>query len=150
MVQFGARTSSSHPGGSVADLGIVSRADTVRLGLSHPVIRSRSQTLRLTADFTLRNSRTEEASSLLSDDRLRILSLGLNVDAADRFGGRNLIGFQIAQGLDILNATPTGSANLSRSEGRSDFTKLTLSAQRDQGLVGAFSLGLSLDGQYSA
>jgi hemolysin activation/secretion protein len=54
----------------------------------------------------------------------------------------------LSQGLDVLGARTPGSPNLSRADGRSDFTKLIADAQRVQSLGGNWSLLSAVSGQY--
>jgi hemolysin activation/secretion protein len=70
-------------------------------------------------------------------------------DNADRFRGINLFSVNVTQGLNILDATEAGSLNLSRSQGRSDFTKISGKIQRLQQLAPSWMLLGAAAGQYS-
>ena len=99
--------------------------------------------------FTIRDSRTDALGDKLSQDRLRIVAANVAYDFADGWGGSNLLTAELSKGLDLLNATESGSANLTRSGGRSDFRKLLVSAQRNQPLTDSLVLALSGEAQYS-
>jgi hemolysin activation/secretion protein len=55
----------------------------------------------------------------------------------------------ISQGVDILGARDTGSHNLSRAEGKSDFTKIDGNLSRLQALNQDWQVSLSAKGQYA-
>lgn len=145
----GARRSWSKPGDTLSVFEMASVQSTLRFGVSHPFIRSRAETLRGDLDFTVRNSRSRSFGILLSEDRTRPLTAGLTYDFADSLQGSNLIQTQASYGLNVFNATRTGTPNLSRADARSDFRKLTLLAERNQPLPEQFAVRLAAQGQYS-
>ncbi len=146
---IGARRSWSVPGADVAAFDLDSRSLTLRAAITHPIIRSRSETLRASLALTTRESETKALSEPLSEDHLRIVSAGLVYDVADSLGGVTLITGTVHQGLPILGASQTDDAYLSRAGGRSDFYKLTGSVQRHQPLFETVSLFASVDGQWT-
>lgn len=148
-LSYGVRRSWSRPGDSVRPLELDSLTSSVRVGLSHPFLRSRAETLRGEVSVTYRNSRTTALSNLLSEDRLRIVSADLSYDVSDSWDGTNVVSLQLSKGLDILHSTRSGSAGLTRSGGRSDFRKANLTAQRNQKLGDAHILVLAGEAQYS-
>ncbi|CBS90073.1 ShlB/FhaC/HecB family hemolysin secretion/activation protein [Azospirillum lipoferum] len=148
-VEYGARRSWSEPGDSVRPLELYSLTSSARIAVAHPFIRSRAETLRAGVSFTIRDSRTDVLGDKLSQDRLRIVAANVSYDFADEWGGTNLLTAELSKGLDILNSTSSGSANLTRSGGRSDFRKLLVSAQRNQPLTDSLILALSGEAQYS-
>lgn len=115
--------------------------------LSHPVVRSRSQNLTVSGVFDLQQSKNDALSTLLFEDKIRTLRFGGVYDVADSWGGTNLMDARVSQGLDVLGATKTGSANLSREDAHSDFTKLEASFARWQGITRAWTLYASVSGQ---
>ena len=148
-IEYGVRRSWSEPGDSVRPLELYGLTTSSRVAVAHPFIRSRAQTLRAGVSFTIRDSRTDALGDKLSQDRLRIVAANVSYDFADEWGGTNLLTAELSKGLDILNATSSGSANLTRSGGRSDFRKLLVSAQRNQPLTDSLILALSGEAQYS-
>lgn len=149
MVQYGVRRSWSQPGDSVRPLELDSLTTSWRVGLAHPFIRSRAETLRGDFSFTFRDSKTMALGDKLSEDRLRILTAGLSYDFSDSWDGTNVLQLQLNQGLDILHPTRSGSPNLTRSGGRSNFRKANLTAQRNQKLSDAYMLSVAGEAQYS-
>ncbi|CAK0741377.1 Hemin-binding protein [Azospirillaceae bacterium] len=149
-LSLGYRRNWSEPGDNVRQFKILSKGETGSISVSHPIIRTRSETLRFTGAFSLRNSRTTSFDSQLSDDRLRIASGELSYDFADVLQGNNLIEVNLSHGFDFLNATRTGEKSLSRAGGISDFTKYTVRLQHYQPLPEQFSFVIGGDLQYSS
>ena len=146
---IGARRSLSEPGDKIRPLRVKSGSTTVRTGVMAPLIRSRAETLRLTVDVTYQNSRTNAMGSKLSDDRVRFASLGASYDISDSWQGSNLFQAAVHQGFDVFNATDNNKPGLSRPDGRINFKKLTVSAQRMQPLPENFGVLVAIDGQFS-
>jgi hemolysin activation/secretion protein len=84
----------------------------------------------------------------LLSDRIRTIQIAALYDFVDKWNGVNVLDLQLSQGLDILGARVPGAPNLSRADGRSDFTKLTSDLQHVQSLGGNWSLLGALSGQY--
>ncbi len=144
--------SDSKPSGSIAILGAIGHTLTVHSLLDYPLIRSRSENLHLTAGFSYLNSTTDLLGTKFSDDRLRYFSASAIYDFADTllsdaYPASTIIDAELSQGLDILDASKTGSPNLSRANGHSDFTRFYAEATRIQSLFDNTSLALSLSGQ---
>jgi hemolysin activation/secretion protein len=141
--------SQSKPGSSLEVFNVEGESHTFSFNLNHPFIRSRGENLRGQLGYTHRNTETDILGSLDSEDRLRILKLGMVYDFADRLQGINLISFSISQGLNILDATEPGSLNLTRAQGKSDFTKIAGKLQRLQQLAPQWMLLGSASWQYA-
>lgn len=148
-LQLGARRNWSEPGDTLRPFEVKSVSSTLHLGLAYPLIRSRSETLRLAFDLTYRNSRTNVQGDKLNDDRVRFVSLGASYDVSDAWQGSNLFQIGLNRGFDILNASSNDDPAQSREGARNTFTKLTVSAQRLQPLPERFSVLVGTEGQYS-
>jgi hemolysin activation/secretion protein len=150
-VTVGARKSVSRPGGVARTNGVHSDTRSVRFAVSHPIVRSSAETIRLTAEVGARHSRTQNnfgkpAQRLQSEDRLRVLALTGSWDFADVWGGSNVLQATLNKGFGGLGASNRGVPR-SRADGEVDFTKLNLYAQRDQPLGGGLSLTLAAEAQ---
>ncbi len=154
-LSLSASSSRSHPGGALAVLDPLGLSQSYRVRLSESVIRSRSHTLTISGGLSALNSTTDLLSTRFSTDRVRSLFLDGAYDFADTALGdshpaTNIFSIELDRGLDGLGATKSGSAGLSRANGRSDFTKLSGEATRIQSLTPALSLSLDVSGQWSA
>ena len=146
---FSGSLSDSEPGSSLKQFNINGDSTTITLRLTHPFMRSRGKNLTGHFGFTGRNSSTKILGSLDSEDRLRVMDMGVSYDYADQYKGINLIRFNFNQGLNIFDATESGSSNLSRSKGKSNFTKLTGSFMRIQSLAPSWNFLSSASWQFS-
>ena len=130
--------------------------------VSYPVIRSRQQTLNIFGTFEGIESeiRTGNPQSRASFDSLRVLRIGEEYVLSDTMFGAEHAAFNTAQiriseGLRVLGASTTGTAQLSpRQHERSDFTKFNFELTRNQTLFSPWdgaTLGLFglVTGQWS-
>ena len=113
---------------------------------THPFIRSRGKNISGYMGFTARNSETDLLGSNITKDRLRIINIGASYDFVDHYFGVNLISFDLSKGVNLLDATGPGSDNLSRADGRSDFTKFSGDLLRLQKLGSGWSFLSSFAG----
>jgi hemolysin activation/secretion protein len=118
-------------------------------GLTYPVIRSREQNLRLSGLFFIEDASSDTFGVPFSDDRLRGIRLRANYDQVDTWlggiGQSQIIG-TFSQGIDGLGSTSNGNPLASIANGRVDFSKFELTANRVQTLGAGFSLYAGLDG----
>lgn len=140
----------SEPGASLAYLDMQSKSTSLEAKLSHPFIRRRQTNLSGHVRFTFKNTLSRSLGAKSSEDRVRAVRAGATFDYADRWNGINLIGAELHQGVNVFNATEPGSDDLTRSLGRSDFTKVTLDVSRNQRLPYGFGLTVAGTGQWSA
>ncbi|MDE3060679.1 MAG: ShlB/FhaC/HecB family hemolysin secretion/activation protein [Pseudomonadota bacterium] len=149
-VTFNAAFSHSEPGYKLAVDGIISNARDFSVTIYHALLRTREKN----ASINLKLDANNPSSDILDDtplyrDRIRALRLGGSFDMVDPWQGVDLFTATLSKGLNILDARPTGSFDLSRAQGRSDFTKLEWSASRLSNIGGGFSLYALTQGQYA-
>lgn len=144
---FNGNISYSQPGENLKRLNIKGENMTLNSLFSYPIIRSRTENLSVQGGLTIRDSKTNALNQLLSEDRLRVLKLGANYDIADQWQGVSMINLMLSKGVDIFDATETGSPNLTRADGHSQFTKLNLDISRTQPLISDFALYVAGSGQ---
>lgn len=144
-----ANISYSNPGATLKPFDIEGQNRSITASISHPWVRSRRQNITFQGSFTAKNSRTDLRSSLLTEDRLRVVRAGAAADFTDSLGGVNLLGMDVSQGLDILHATNSGDASRTRFSGREDFTKFTGNAMRIQTLSESMRAVFAVNGQYA-
>ena len=148
-IYFSASKSESVPGDALKEFEIEGESKTFTLKISHPFIRSRAENLTGTLGYTHRNSATAILGDLDSEDRLRIVNLGMSYDFVDEYRGVNLVSFNLSKGFDIFDSTKTGSENLTRPLGHSDFTKVSGEMLRLQQLAPSWMLLGAMSWQYS-
>ena len=146
---FSSSVSESEPGSTLKQFDINGDSTSITLRLTHPFLRSRGKNLTGHLGFSGRNSTTKILGSLDSEDRLRVMNMGVSYDYADEYKGVNLIRLNLSKGLNIFDATESGSSNLSRSRGKSNFTKLTGNLMRIQNLSPSWNLLGAASWQYS-
>ena len=129
-------------------IALESRSTRATIGLTHPAIRSRRQSLDLSGEFEFFDSEQKSQENSF-EDRLRVVRLGAAYSFTDSLGGTTRLAAVASQGLDILSATKSGSKDLSRMDGRSDFTKLVLNISLNQPLPAGFSVRAAATGQAS-
>jgi hemolysin activation/secretion protein len=146
---FSSSVSKSEPGSTLKQFDINGDSSSITLRLTHPFLRSRAKNLTGHLGFSGRNSTTKILGLLDSEDRLRVMNIGVSYDYADEYKGVNLIRLNLSKGLNIFDATESGSSNLSRSQGKSNFTKLTGNLMRIQNLSPSWNLLGAASWQYS-
>jgi hemolysin activation/secretion protein len=134
--------------GKKANRNLETRSREAELGLSYPILRSRSKNFYLSGTLSAHDGEIDLPELRSSKDRTRSVRLAASFDATDRWQGVNTIELGLTQGLRGLGASDNGSAQVSRTQGRSDFTKLTLYAARLQALRDQWSLLGAVSGQY--
>lgn len=147
-MSLAASLSRSEPGENLDILDVKGQSRTVSAGISYPIIRQRSKILIADAAFEVRNSRTKLLGDELYDDRIRVIKFGLNGSFSDSWAGVNMLDLHFSRGFDILGARETGSVNLSRILGVSDFSKAMFYAARSQFLPRNLELYGAVNGQY--
>ena len=147
--EFSLSYSDSEPGFTLTPLDVEGDSTTFETKLSYPFIRTRGENLYMGAVFNLMNSATEFLDQELIDDKTRSLSLFTSYNTYDGWGGNNAVLFTISKGLDVFDATETGSAGLSRREGRSDYFTSKIDISRRQDFGQALQLFTSATAQYA-
>jgi hemolysin activation/secretion protein len=141
--------SEQEPGFILANAQTESESYRVGGMISHPFVRSRRFNVRGRVAFSAYHLKTKQLGAVTSLEDLRSLRFGVTVDWLDEWRGVNVADMELSQGLDILNALGTGSRNLSRADGHSDYTKITAYFAREQYLAGKWSAMLEVTGQHA-
>jgi hemolysin activation/secretion protein len=147
-----ALNSLSKPGGAISALSARGTGTVVSAFLNTPLIRTRAKTLRLEAGLTYQDTQTDLLTALYSKDKLRIGTVRASYDVSDNAfstSASTLLQAEVSHGFDIFGATKSGSSNLSRVNGRSNFTLLSGELTRIQNLRQGVSLAISMNGQYA-
>ncbi len=159
----------SIPSGSLRQLGYDGVTRVFGVSLGYPMIRSRTQTLMLSALFDGVESDIGYAvlghDSRASFDSLRVLRLDASETLSDIWvaslfpvAATDTAGLTLSQGLPILGASSNGNKQLPRLNERVDFTKLQGRLDRIQPLFTPFAyqgqdslveVELGVEGQFS-
>jgi hemolysin activation/secretion protein len=142
-----ANYTETNPGSYLSIFDIVGRNENVLVNVNHPLIRSRSSNLYVHAGLDYLNAKSDLLGAHMYNDHIRSLRLGSNYNKADA-QGMNSLGLEVSQGLSLMGASETHADQLSRPQGRPDYTKVNFDASRLQSLFGQFSLLAGVTGQY--
>lgn len=136
-------------GEEFASLDATGDAQVASLYLLQPLLRSRRQNLSVTLHYD--DKRLTDRIGIVAtktSKAVRNLTLGLNGDALDAFGGANRFSLGYTRGELDLDTISSGLDALSaRTQGR--FGKWAASFERLQPLPGQFLLSLDASGQWS-
>lgn len=142
----------ARPGYTLSTFNPHTQGDAVTVSLQKVLIRSRAQTLSVSAGLNY-----EDSISVLqppgadlapsSNDKLWVLRFGGSYSLTDSYGGRNDLSVQLSHGLRMANASRPERANISKKFGRTDFTKLTATASRLQAITGPYAVLAAVTGQ---
>jgi hemolysin activation/secretion protein len=113
----------SEAGHTLDVLDIIGQNETFSAGVNYPIMRQRDIDWNTFANLTLKNVDSDFLGIDLYRDRLRSVSVGTNITKSDGLSGVNFAGVTFTHGFDVFGARETGSSELSRLEGRSDFFK---------------------------
>lgn len=144
-----ASSTNTKPGENLADLDVKGRTSSLSCEISYPLIRQRAESWLINVGFGYKNVETTVLNSRLFSDTLRTLSFDTRYSLTDSFNGLNFFYLKFTQGLDLFGNRPSGSADLSRQDGRTDFHKIEASYSRQQLLGNGFDLLARLQGQYA-
>jgi len=143
----------TNPGYLLQNLNVVGISRSASAILSYPLLLRQNQNLYINGGFDALNSQNNIYLTTppleLYEDHLRSARLGVSFSMADAWQGINQISTQYSQGLLIFGASRNNASDLSRSNGRSDYKKITLEASRIQNLGHQFSLLAGMKSQYA-
>ncbi len=135
---------------SFVPLNLQTKATSGSATYSYPLVRSRRQNLYLRGALSAYDGSTRLFETTNANEHIRTVRVGATYDLADSYRGINIVDVEIAQGLNGLGASSAGDPNLSRVNGRPDFSKLTLYAARLQWLAERWTLLAAMNAQYSS
>lgn len=139
---------------SLVDIYSESRASQLQsagtkysIGAWHPLVRQQEFALYLNTSFDYHDSR-QSAASDNHLDRLRVGRVGGRIWFKDDIGGSTTTSLTYSRGFDILAASPYGY-NVSRTDGESRFSKVTVDINRIQKFTEDLWGELNVSGQHS-
>jgi hemolysin activation/secretion protein len=141
--------SKSKPGSTLRSLDLFSTYKSFSIGLEYPVFLSRQNKLSVYGNFEVNNIGSDILSTRFYDDRLRVMRVGGKYSKTHNEGSITESQFEISQGLDVLGSRETGSTDLSRTEGHSDFTKILASYSHSRSVSDNLAVSTTVSGQYA-
>jgi hemolysin activation/secretion protein len=146
----GGTYSDAHPGlALLSGIGFASSGATARIGVEHPLIRSRAENLQIDVFAAGQWLGSDLVASPNSRDHVYTLSAGGTYWRYDD-SGMTTLAAHVSQGLDLFDATTTSSPLRSRQVGSGVYTALNLNAARIQELGAGFEGALSASGQLAS
>ena len=139
----------TQPGFDLERFNTQGESDAVSVQLSHPLIRTRGQNLSAFLRVDGRDTENRQLNVVTSEDKIRSGRLGANYQIADTWDGVNSANLLFSQGINGLGAKRSGSSNLSRTNGKSDYQKINLEIQRIQSITPLFNFVLAGSAQYA-
>ena len=136
-------------GNSLAASETESDSRRMQLSLRHPILRTRQDSLWASGEFDIYNVNEDTFGATSYEDRNRTARLGLEYYRSKLLNGDFYAKAVYARGLDILGASNPGNGQLSRSDGKAAFDKVTLEVRRLQKLWGGFGLYAQAKGQWA-
>jgi hemolysin activation/secretion protein len=120
----------ANPGREVAPLDLATNVADGRIALMQPIISRLSGSLSATVAFEADDQKTDVFSRVgLTDDKLRIISIGLDGEWRFDDDGRVAMSAEIRQGMPILGASQKGDPLLSRQGADPDATVSRISLE---------------------
>jgi hemolysin activation/secretion protein len=123
-------------------------SQTFSTGFSYPVIRGRDMNLNAGLGYEHRNSEADLAQAPYTRDRLRNLSVNVDFDFSDEWGGVTQLTASLTRGLDWFDATDRDD-RASTPIAPAHFTRHILYLSRNQALPGNFSAFAAAEAQFS-
>lgn len=136
-------------GDSLAANDTESDSRRIQMSLRQPLLRTRQDSLWAVGELDLYDVNEDTFGTTNYEDRNRTARLGLEYYRSKLLNGDFYVKAVYARGLDILGASNPGNGQLSRSDGKATFDKVTLEVRRLQNLWGGFGLYAQAKGQWA-
>lgn len=142
--------SVGEPGLSLRSFDTKTRSIATGAHLAYPVIRERRRNLVIDVGANWQENVVDLLGARFTRDAYPSIELrAVYSEAGTLLRGATAISLGVMRGFDTLGATSAGRADLSRNDGRPDFTKFTGDIRRIQPLIDDVSASLTMLGQYS-
>jgi hemolysin activation/secretion protein len=142
--------SQGRPGYTLAPDDLVADSTTLGTELEWAAVCQRTENLRVIAGLDYLDSRTNLLNLPFVDDRINAARLGIHYDEQDRFAGSVIVDTTLKRGLPILGSSHAGDQDLSRAEGKPDFTSLASTVYRSQTISASWNALLGVTGQIAS
>jgi hemolysin activation/secretion protein len=139
----------SQPGFTLSDANIKLQTQGFTIVLNQALMKSRDESLSVSAQFDWRDSRGKLSGIEFSRDKTRVLDLGARYDWFGFLGGSTALNMNLRQSLEAFGARKSGSLNLSRENGKADSTLVRGSVSYLRPIVPSLTLSVLGQGQYA-
>jgi hemolysin activation/secretion protein len=131
---------------------ITGKSTLYTLGIMHPFIRSRSQTLYGRLFFDWRDVESHNNIERKREDNLRVLRAQANYIFSDTLfkAAYTDTTLTVSKGLDVFSASKKNDRDMSRTKADPQFTKAELTIKRLENLYGNLNFSIAAQGQLSA
>lgn len=140
---------STEAGSNLNELDIKGNVHEGKVGASYTYPLGRQDKISTELTLNIKTAQSKILGDPLYKDKLRVVRGSVSYEGVDGWNGASSIRAEFSQGLEILGAKPAGSENLSRADGRPDFTKFNLSCTRLQNISDNFQIFAQAQGQYT-
>jgi hemolysin activation/secretion protein len=145
----GVNWGGTNSGSSLKEFDVSGLSREITAGITYNHRLSRKTNWASFLGLKLKDTRSKILGEELYDDRTRVVSAATTWEHMDDFEGTSLLTAELSRGFDVLGARESGSSHLSREDGRSDFTKITMQGTRMQRLPLHLEGLFTMSGQYS-
>lgn len=144
--------SDTAPGHDIKIFKPKGHSGVLGLTVKHPIIRGRYENLNSFIRLDYQNSGTNNALGVKTQDHLRSVRLGGTYEMLSHALGTsvNTASVQLSHGLNIFNASRKNDADMSRSGGNPQYTKLEAEISRLQRIDNGINLLVAAKGQKSS
>ncbi len=144
---------STEPGYDLDQFDVKGQSKYLAATISHPFLRSRTTNFIGRATYDWRSVTSK--NNLVPDttrDKISSVRIGATAQFMDDFFGigLNALDIEFSQGLDMMGASESGDANLTRSNGNPHYSKVNVQAQRLQNLIPSVNLLIAGKAQWAA
>lgn len=153
MLEIEGSLSDTKPGYTLDEFDVKGYSKFLKVGVSHPFIRSRTENLFGRVSFDARNLKSK--NNLEPDtrvDHIRSLRVGSTYQYIDSlFGvGANAADIEISQGMNVFDSSEENDSRLTRAAGDPYYTKMNLELQRIQRVTQSVNLVFAGKGQWAS
>jgi hemolysin activation/secretion protein len=138
--------SHGEPGGTIADLSLLTNSTAFGARVTLPLLVSRAEELSLDSGLTIQSSDVKALGQTATHDEWRVIDVALTYRNNVWEDGVTSLTLDAAQGLPALGASGPPAEGL--HSGASNFSKFTGQATRIQPLADQLSASLLVSGQY--
>ena len=140
----------SRPGGVLKDYNVITQENEFSAFIMHPFLRSQNTNIYGSLEFEHTNqTRYIKFANSIKKERSRRAKFSLIGQWHDSFKGANYVKTSAIKGLRGLNSVTTSYPNRTRLKGAADALYFTIDLKRIQHIMGYFSVGFNLVGQYA-